>query len=64
MSDQQYFKDYTNINTLMTLRDKTEDEIEQDLSPFGFIDDGREEFMDDDFEKFVSDSWMWRTQDF
>lgn len=65
MSDQQYFKDYTNINTLMTLRDKTEDEIEQDLSPFGFIEDGREEFIDDEDEMFVSsDSWMWRTQNF
>jgi len=65
MSDQQYFKDYTNINTLMTLRDKTEDEIEQELSPFGFIEDGREEFIDDEDEMFISsDSWMWRTQNF
>ena len=62
MSDQQYFKDYTNINTLMTLRDKTEDEIEQDLSPFGFFDDGREDFIDDDYEKFVSDAWMWQSR--
>ena len=38
MSDQQYFKDLTNINTLMELRDKSEQELEQDMVPFGFID--------------------------
>lgn len=61
LSEQQYFKDYTNINTLMTLRDKTEDEIEQDLAPFGFVFDGREgdEYKDEEYEKFVPDSWVW-----
>lgn len=60
LSDQQYFKDYTNINTLMTLRDKTEDEIEQDLAPFGFVFDGREsEEYNDEIETFVPESWMW-----
>lgn len=46
LSEQQYFKDYTNINTLMKLRDKTDDEIMIDLSPFGFVDNG----MDDPYE--------------
>ena len=41
LSDQQYFKDYTNINTLMSLREKTEDDMEQDLAPFGYVQDGR-----------------------
>jgi hypothetical protein len=40
LSDQPYFKDYTNINTLAMLRDKTEEDIMQDLTPFGFVDDG------------------------
>lgn len=43
MSDQQYFKDLTNINTLMKLRDKTEEDIERDLVPFGIIDDNQPE---------------------
>ena len=43
LSDQQYFKDYTNINTLIKLRERTEEEIMSDLSPFGFVDDGRGE---------------------
>ena len=40
LTDQQYFKEYTNINTLMKLRDKTDEEIENDLLPFGFVDFG------------------------
>lgn len=40
LSDQQYFKELTNINTLMKLRDKTDEDIENDLVPFGFMDDG------------------------
>lgn len=43
MSDQQYFKDLTDINTLMKLRDKTDEELENELLPFGFIDDGHPE---------------------
>lgn len=46
LSDQQYFKDITNINTLMKLREKSDDDIMNDLSPFGFVDDGR----GDDYE--------------
>ena len=64
LSDQQYFKDYTNINTLNSLRDKTEEDMEQDLAPFGFVDTGRDEDMiDDDYEKYVGDAWMWNTPD-
>lgn len=43
MTDQQYFKDITDINTLMKLRDKTDEEIENELSGFGFMDDGQAE---------------------
>jgi hypothetical protein len=42
LSDQQYFKDYTNINTLMKLREKSEEEIMSDLLPFGFVDSGND----------------------
>ena len=40
MSDQNYFRDLTDINTLMRLREKTDEEMMGDLLPFGFIDDG------------------------
>jgi hypothetical protein len=62
LSEQQYFKDYTNINTLMSLREKTEEDMEQDMSPFGFMFDGRDEY-DETIERIVPDSWMWNTQE-
>lgn len=43
MSDQQYFKDLTDINTLMKLRDKTDEELDHDLLPSGFMEDGHPE---------------------
>lgn len=36
LSDQQYFKELTDINTLMKLRDKSDQEIEDQLIPFGY----------------------------
>lgn len=62
LSEQQYFKDYTNINTLMSLREKSEDDLEQDMAPFGFFEDGRTEY-DESIEKYVPDSWMWNMKD-
>lgn len=64
LSEQQYFKDYTNINTLLSLREKNEEEMDQDLAPFGFIDDGRGEDFVDESEKLVPDSWMWNSRNF
>jgi len=64
LSEQQYFKDYTNINTLMSLREKTEEDMEQDMSPFGFFDDGRGDILEADvIEKFVPDAWMWNLRE-
>jgi hypothetical protein len=64
LSEQQYFKDYTNINTLMSLREKTEDDMEQDMAPFGFVFDGREDFIDEEFpEKFVEDNWLFSVRE-
>jgi hypothetical protein len=40
ISDQQYFKEMTDINTLRKLRQRTEEEMMEELLPFGFHDDG------------------------
>jgi hypothetical protein len=56
LTDQQFFKDYTDINTLMRLRDKTDEEIMNDLSPFGFVDDGRE--LEEIIEPPRRSGWM------
>lgn len=42
LTSQAYFKEITDINTLHKLREKTEEQIEDDLLPFGFIDTGDE----------------------
>lgn len=57
LSDQQYFKDYTNINTLIALREKSEEETEQDMMPFGIIDDHRNDNID--FDNIIGgDEWI------
>ena len=38
LSDQGHFKEMTDINTLQKLREKNEEELESNLSPFGFVD--------------------------
>jgi hypothetical protein len=43
LTDQGYFKDMTDINTLVKLREKTEEQIAEEMLPFGFIDDGAPE---------------------
>ena len=65
LSEQQYFKDYTNINTLMSLREKSEEDMEQDMAPFGFVMNGREDFIEESYDEFSTDNWMWQVkQDF
>jgi hypothetical protein len=58
LTDQQYFKDYTNINTMIKLRERTEEEIMSDLSPFGFVDDGRGELEEQLELPRSRDFWM------
>lgn len=43
MTDQPYFKDLTDINTLMKLRDRTDEDLENDMLPFGLYQDGQDE---------------------
>jgi hypothetical protein len=42
LSEQSYFKEMTDINTMNELRRKTEEQIEEELLPFGFIDVGED----------------------
>jgi hypothetical protein len=55
LSDQAYFRDLTDINTIASLREKTEEQIENELLPFGFINDG---LNDSDFG-YESESSTW-----
>ena len=57
MSDQPYFKDHSNINTLMNLREKTEDEIENDMLIFGFVMDGQDDDTPQGWQKVENPYW-------
>lgn len=63
ISEQQYFKDYTDINTLMALKEKSMEDMEQDMLPFGFMETGRNE-IDETYERIVPESWMWNNSNF
>lgn len=42
LSDQNYFKDLTDINILNKLRDRSEQQIQEQMVPFGAMSDGSE----------------------
>lgn len=60
LTDQLYFKDMTDINTMMKLREKTDEQIEEDMLPFGFIDVG-EDLPQAGFQpvKRTDDDWIF-----
>ena len=43
---QNFFKQITDIDTLMNLRERTEEEIEENLLPFGVVDTGGNDMRD------------------
>ena len=47
LSSQQYFSQITDINTLMKLRQRSEEQMMQDLLPFGFYDAGNNDSTQD-----------------
>jgi hypothetical protein len=57
LTDQNYFKDVTDINTLMTLRQLSEEQIDEDLLPFGFILSG-DDTKSTMFTDVQGDVWM------
>ncbi len=65
MTDQTFFKEYTDINTLTNLREKTDDQLMQELAPFGIIEDGLdyEEVTMDGHAAELADPWALRWYD-
>ena len=55
LSDQNYFKENMDINTIMRLRDKSEDELLEELTPFGFFNNGYDDEVTVDAN---GDRWM------
>lgn len=56
MTKEPFFKEYTDINTLIKLREKSDEEIENDLLPFGFIDEHRDSEME---VESAPPGWNW-----
>ena len=63
---QDYFKELTNQDIRKKIYDEQSDQIEQDMAPFGFIDDGldSDSFVDNDGDRWFTDeygdrSFMW-----
>jgi hypothetical protein len=47
VSNQTFFKDLTDINTIAGLRDYNEDQIMEQLTPFGILDTGHDHYEDE-----------------
>jgi len=62
LTDQDYFKEISDINTLMKLREKSEEQLEEELLPFGFIDIG-DEVEDNNLKGWTAvkeqEDWSW-----
>jgi hypothetical protein len=59
LSDQHYFREMTDINTLTKIRDKDDDQIASELTPFGFFSEGDDE---PDLDLPKSENWMWANE--
>ena len=57
LTEQKFFKEITEINTLIQLRELSSQQIEQDMVPFGFIDDGNQQ-ASDYYEPNDRDNWI------
>jgi hypothetical protein len=60
MSNQQYFKDLTDINTLLRLRNRTDEDLENEMFSF-FMDNGRE-MADLDTVEVIDMSQQWNPE--
>ena len=56
---QDYFKEMTDQDVRKRIYEDQRDQIEQDMSPFGFIDDGlgEESFVDNEGDRWYTDEY-------
>ena len=57
LTEQTFFKDLTDINMLSRLREKTEQEIDDNMMPFGFVNDGVSDNFNDGVETYNIGNW-------
>lgn len=58
LTEQKYFKDLTDINTLIKLKEIKEEFLENEMLPLGFINDGQEPIETEEGPKI--DGWLLR----
>lgn len=46
-SDSQFVKDLNNINAIAEMRDQTQEDLAMEMAPFGFFQDGTEEYEEE-----------------
>lgn len=61
LTGQDYFRNLTDINTLAKLREKTEQQIEEELLPFGFISTGLEDLPIE--LRYPNEGWLILAED-
>lgn len=64
LTTQPYFRDLTNVDIRRDIYNETEKMIEEDLVPFGIIDDGRQENNDFDRVLMPNEFEQWLKNDF
>jgi len=55
LSEQRFFKELTDINTLVQLREMNDDQMMNELTPFGIIDDGRDQYIEFEDDIIIHD---------
>lgn len=58
-SDQQFVKELNDINTLQHLKDQTEEDLALEMAPFGFYQDGTEEYDEYEIERPSIPHWIF-----
>lgn len=63
LSTQKFFRELTDINTIKNLRDMNEEQMMNELTPFGIIDDGHDVHEEDRVISTKGDDYRWLFQD-
>ena len=59
LTSQKYFKELTDIHTLAQLRDFNDEQVLNNLTPFGIITTGQEEYgIEENIYAVHDDSWI------
>jgi hypothetical protein len=59
LSNQRFFKELTDINTVINLKEMNEEKIFSELVPFGIIDDGQKQFEEPETVSVEGDDNSW-----